>query len=142
MTLLSYKQAAERLGLSVRSLQRLVDSGRVPAHRIGPRGGRIVWRDGVDYDVEMREVEDMTTANRHAPRRRDGRTRERQPLAELIPPGVDALLSTRQVCAALSIGPTKFRQMRRNEEFPPPDVRIGQDPRWRISTFNAWRKEA
>lgn len=67
---------------------------------------------------------------------------ERPALAELIPPGVDALMSTRQVCAAMSIGPTKFRQLCRDEEFPPPDVRVGSDPRWRVSTFNAWRKAA
>lgn len=40
-TLLSYREAADRLGLSTRSLQRLVDAGRVMAYRLGPNGGRV-----------------------------------------------------------------------------------------------------
>lgn len=64
--------------------------------------------------------------------------RRKLTLDQLIPPGVDALLNTRQVCAALSVCNTKFRRLRRNELFPPPDVHIGQAPRWRASTFNRW----
>lgn len=53
MSLLSYQQAAERLGLSVRSLQRLVDAGRIPAHRIGPRGGRVRF-DADDLETYLK----------------------------------------------------------------------------------------
>lgn len=39
--LLTYQQAAERVGLSVRTLIKEVGSGRIVVHRLGPRGGTV-----------------------------------------------------------------------------------------------------
>ncbi|MFO0892417.1 MAG: helix-turn-helix domain-containing protein [Isosphaeraceae bacterium] len=39
MTLLTYREAAARIGLSIPSLTRLVKAGKIPSHRIGPAGG-------------------------------------------------------------------------------------------------------
>jgi excisionase family DNA binding protein len=54
MTLLTYQQAAERVGLSVRTLHKEVGSGRIVAHRLGPRGGRVRFAPE-DLDQYLRE---------------------------------------------------------------------------------------
>jgi excisionase family DNA binding protein len=40
MTLLTSKQAGERIGLSVHSLLHLVKAGKLAVYRVGPHGGR------------------------------------------------------------------------------------------------------
>lgn len=41
MTLLTYREAAERLGLCRHSVMSLVKAGKITVHRIGPNGGRV-----------------------------------------------------------------------------------------------------
>jgi predicted DNA-binding transcriptional regulator AlpA len=55
-----------------------------------------------------------------------------------LPAGTEALLDKRDVCLALKIGERKFAEMRAAGEFPAPDLRIGNLPRWRPGTLNAW----
>jgi Helix-turn-helix domain len=56
--LLKPKQAAEHLGLCTRSLNLLVARGKIPAYRIGPRGGRTMFNpaDLESYIKSCRQV--------------------------------------------------------------------------------------
>jgi predicted DNA-binding transcriptional regulator AlpA len=56
----------------------------------------------------------------------------------VIPPGCEALLSNAQVAAALSVSVRKVQEMISAGEFPRCDFRIGDSPRWRVGTVNAW----
>lgn len=53
-----------------------------------------------------------------------------------IPPGVDALLSPKQVAAALSCSTRELYRLISNSEWPEADTPPGKHPRWRVSTFN------
>jgi len=55
-----------------------------------------------------------------------------------LPPGVDALLGKAQLCSAMGASLRKFQGMLSAGEFPAPDTYLGQNPRWSVSTFNAW----
>lgn len=48
MTLLTVKQAAARLSVSVSTIERLVRNGVLPLHRVGPRGPRRFHLHDVD----------------------------------------------------------------------------------------------
>lgn len=56
--LLTLREASGRLGLSVKSLQRLVDAGKIAVYRIGPKGGytRFAEKDLEDYLARCRKV--------------------------------------------------------------------------------------
>src|SRR5262245_56368078 len=53
--LMTIEEAAERIGLSPRSLRRLLDEGRAAVHRIGPRGGRVRFSPE-DLDAYVRST--------------------------------------------------------------------------------------
>lgn len=55
-----------------------------------------------------------------------------------IPPGCDALLSNAQVAAVLSVSIRTVQYMVASGEFPKCDFKIGDSPRWRVKTVNAW----
>ena len=64
-----------------------------------------------------------------------GPRREAAPL----PAACEALLSRPQVLAALGgISPRKLASMLSSGEFPKPDTRIGDLPRWWSRTVNGW----
>lgn len=46
--LLTVKQAAERLNVSTSTVERLIRSGVLPLHRVGPRGPRRFYEHDVD----------------------------------------------------------------------------------------------
>ncbi|MBQ9685035.1 MAG: helix-turn-helix domain-containing protein [Oscillospiraceae bacterium] len=49
MNYLTKKQAAERLQISVRTLEGLISRGQLPAYRIGPKAVRIVEAELENY---------------------------------------------------------------------------------------------
>jgi len=56
-----------------------------------------------------------------------------------VPPvGVNVLLTPAQVCVSLSCSMTELRRRIANGEFPKNESPLGKDPRWRLSTVNAW----
>lgn len=75
---MSVKQAAERLGLHPWSVYKLIEAGTLPAHRIGPRAGKVVL-DADDIDRYWREskakvAEVSGPLDRHARRPRTARS--------------------------------------------------------------------
>jgi excisionase family DNA binding protein len=52
MTLLTSKQAGERIGLSTRSVLDLVKAGKLAVYRVGPSGGR-TWFKVADLDAYL-----------------------------------------------------------------------------------------
>lgn len=64
--------------------------------------------------------------------------RARPAPAAILPPGVNAVLTPAQVCAAIQCSPETLRRLVRNGEFPASESPEGRDPRWRLSTVNGW----
>jgi predicted DNA-binding transcriptional regulator AlpA len=63
----------------------------------------------------------------------------RRPKVVTLPPGLDSLLSRKQVCVALGgLSMRSFERMVSSGEFPSLDMRVGSMPRWKVSTFNRW----
>lgn len=58
------------------------------------------------------------------------------------PDGVNILLTPEQVCMSLSCSMTELRRRIANGEFPKNESPQGKDPRWRLSTVNAWINQA
>jgi excisionase family DNA binding protein len=61
-SLLTWAQVASRLGISVQTVRRWVDCGRLPAVRLGPRCLRVRQEDLDEF------VRGRTGAGRHRPR--------------------------------------------------------------------------
>ena len=74
------------------------------------------------------------------------KTKERKPkqqrssIQDMPPPAsVVGLMNRHQVCKALGgVCLRKLTGMISTGEFPRPDVRIGDSPRWSVAMFNAW----
>lgn len=67
MELLTTEQAAERLGLSPRSIRALVAAGKLAVHRLGPRGG-IVRFSPEDLDEYVRRTRQYGPRSVHSPK--------------------------------------------------------------------------
>jgi predicted DNA-binding transcriptional regulator AlpA len=64
---------------------------------------------------------------------------KRSSVAHALPPGVNALLTTGQVLAAIGrADPGWIRDSIARGEFPAPDSPEGEHPRWKTSTINDW----
>ena len=55
--------------------------------------------------------------------------------------GLDRLMSVRSVIIALDCGDRTLRRWIGAGKFPPPDVRIGRNLRWKATTVKAWIDE-
>lgn len=64
-------------------------------------------------------------------------TQQKQKPAPAMPP-VNSVLNNAQVAFALAISVRKLQEMVSAGEFPACDFRIGDSPRWRVKTFDAW----
>ena len=54
-----------------------------------------------------------------------------------IPPGCEAMLSMRQVCALLGVSPSTLKMMIARGDYPRPK-HVGKLSRWRQSVHNKW----
>lgn len=63
---------------------------------------------------------------------------ERPPV--FIPPGVDAMLSIRQVCALLQVSPSTLKGMVAKGQYPKPE-HVGKLSRWPHATHNKWIRD-
>lgn len=59
--LLTVKQAAERLNVSTSTIERLIKSGVLPLHRVGPRGPRRFYVQDVDRALIPAQTPDQRT---------------------------------------------------------------------------------
>ena len=56
----------------------------------------------------------------------------------VVPAGVSILLSKEQIYAAIGVSDRTFDSMLSAGKYPPPDMRLGPLPRWKVETHNKW----
>ena len=55
-----------------------------------------------------------------------------------VPENASALLSINQIATLLDFSPRQIRAMISAQEYPKADLVLGNRPRWKVETHNAW----